>query len=132
MDLSRFAKTTAAGDTAFKDDIMLTVPIVFHIVHDYGAEYVSDDVVYEALKDINEVFSKTNPSGAKTIVTYNGNIPGTNIPYRGNAHIQFKLAQKDPLGNPTKGITREYSYLARSASDQAKINQWPQQRQRPT
>ncbi|HTN46173.1 MAG TPA: M43 family zinc metalloprotease [Flavipsychrobacter sp.] len=127
MDWSQFAKTTAAGDTAFTDDITLTVPIVFHIVHDYGSEYVSDEIVYDALKDINECFSKTNSTGSRTIVTYNGNIPGTMIPYRGNAHIQFKLAQKDPYGNPTKGITREYSYLSRSASDQAKINQWPQQ-----
>ena len=119
MDFSKF-KTTST----FDDNTILHIPVVFHIVHDYGTENVSDDYILTALQDINEVFSKTNASRLNTIPTFSGNIPGTNIPYIGNAHIQFHLAQKDPNGNPTKGITRRRSYLTRSAGNQAKGDQW--------
>jgi len=129
MNLSQFAKTTNdSGVSAFYDTKTLYVPIVFHIVHDYGAEYVSDNDIFAALKDINEVYSRTNYYDTANIIpTYKGNIPGTQVKYMGNAHIQFKLAQMDPNGNPSKGITRRRSYQTYFASQQAKADQWPPQ-----
>lgn len=122
MNFSQFAKTTDIND-----NVILHVPIVFHIVHDYAGEYISDNDIFDALADINRVFSKSNSDTAHTIPTFAGNIPGTNVRYMGNPKIQFHLAQKDPSGNPTKGITRNRSYLTYAASDQAKGSQWPPQ-----
>lgn len=122
MDLSQFAKTTDIND-----NVTLHVPIVFHVVHDYAGDYVSDNDIIEALADINRVFSKTNPDRTQAISIFSGNIPGTSVPYIGNARIQFHLAQIDPNGNPTKGITRRRSYLTYNAGDQAKGDLWPPQ-----
>lgn len=121
MDWSTFAKTTNINDNE-----MLHVPIVFHVVHDYGDENLSDNDIYKALNDINLCFRRAN-SDSNVIVTYAGNIPGTKVKYRGNPNIQFHLAQIDPDGKPTKGITRRRSYLTYAAGDQAKAGQWPPQ-----
>lgn len=125
MDLRQFAKTTDGSDS----NVILHVPIVFHIVHDYGTElnYLSDDDIYTSLEDINQVYRKANSDTADVIATFAGDIPGTISRYIGNARIQFELAQKDPNGNPTKGITHRRSYLSNAGGDQAKGDQWPPQ-----
>jgi hypothetical protein len=120
MDLSKFKTTGILDDTA-----TLHVPVVFHIVHDYGQEYITDNAVYEAVKEINQMYSRQNPDIVDLRPPYNGNIPGTNVQYAGNAKIVFHLPTKDPNGNPTHGITRRRSYLSASASDQAKYDIWP-------
>ncbi len=121
MDWSTFSKTTDIND----NDV-LHVPIVFHIIHDYGNENISDNDVYRALDDINQCFRRAN-SDSNVIATYAGNIPGTPVKYRGKPNIQFHMAQIDPNGQPTKGITRRRSYLTYAAGDQAKGDQWPSQ-----
>lgn len=122
MGLRSMAKTTDINDTA-----TLYVPIVFHIVHDYSvASYITDNDVYASLRNINNLFNKENPDTADVINVFKGKIPGTNVPYIGNAKIRFRLATKDPLGQPTHGITRRHSHLSTFASDQAKFDGWPQ------
>ena len=111
LDWSKLAKTTA-GDTVQYD-----VPIVVHIIHDYGVEYVPDNTIFEAVKNWTEVFQASNADTASVIPTFK--------PYIGNARIRFRLATKDPQGNPTKGITRRQSYLTHNAGDQAKLDGWP-------
>lgn len=104
------------------------IPIVFHIVHNYGAEYVTDNKIYDEVAYINKAFSRTSPDTAQVILPYTGNIPGTNIKYIGRAGIRFRLATIDPLGNPTNGILRHYSYLSSNAGDEAKFDPWPANR----
>jgi gliding motility-associated-like protein len=62
------------------------VPVVVHIIHNNGPENISDLQVQTAIADINAKFLASN-----------------------NYQIQFCLAQRDPLGNPTTGITRDVS-----------------------
>ncbi|RYY12665.1 MAG: hypothetical protein EOO04_33225, partial [Chitinophagaceae bacterium] len=112
LDLRKFAKTTGANDTTYYD-----VPIVIHLVHDYGTEYVSDDAIFDAVSNWSEVFLASNPDTASVIAPFK--------PYIGNARIRLRLATKDPNGNPTKGITRRRSYLSANAGDQAKLDGWP-------
>ncbi len=110
----RFArKTSSTPDTATYD-----VPLVIHVVHDYGAEYLSDDVLYDAVKYWGVVFLAENADTANVIVPFKT--------YIGNPKIRLHLATIDPNGNPTKGIVHERSYLTSNADDQAKYNQWPQ------
>ena len=118
--LRRFAK-----GTAIDYNTVYNVPVVFHVVHDYGEEYVTDDQIFETVADMNAVYSRTNVLTNPIVPAYAGNIPGTNIMYRGKANIQFHLATKDPNGNPTRGITRTRSYFANNAGDNSKIEQWP-------
>ncbi|PZF72272.1 T9SS type A sorting domain-containing protein [Taibaiella soli] len=120
LNLQKFARTTNENE-----DIVYDVPIVFHIIHDYGAEYVNDTLIYATVQGINEVYSKTNLAQmAGVIPTFAGVIPGTTKDYIGKANIQFHLPTKDPNGNPTHGITRRRSYLASNGDENSKFDQW--------
>lgn len=118
-ELSPFAKTTDDGS------VMYDVPIVFHIIHDYGAEYVSDDAIRLCVSQINTMFNKRNADTVDVIAPFKGFINNSSTRYIGNARITWHLATKDPMGNPTNGITRRRSYLSKSASDLTKYDQWP-------
>ncbi len=106
-------RTTAATDTTIYD-----VPLVIHVIHDYGAENLSDTVLYDAVKYWTTVYLKQNADTADVIPTF--------VPYVGKPGMRFHLATKDPNGNPTKGIVRFQSYLTSTADDEAKFGQWPQ------
>lgn len=95
----------------------LHIPVVFHIVHDYGTtDYVSDNTIYNLLDDINDVYMKRNADTSNVIGPFKNLI--------GNPKIVFHLATKDPLGRPTTGITRKQSLLTNGGDDQAKFGQW--------
>ncbi len=106
------AKTTSGVDTQFYD-----LPIVVHIVHDYGTENLKDDEIFDAVASWKEAFLKQNADTAAVIEPFKK--------YIGNARINLRLATIDPQGNPTKGIVRHHSYLTFTASDQAKYESWP-------
>lgn len=127
MDLSRFAKTTGLAN----DADVLHVPVVFHIIHNYGPEYITDNYVYQTLNEVNTMFLKRNSdtfldaTGQNGIIRqYAGNVRGTNTKYAGRTNFMFHMAQRDPDGQPTNGITRERSYLTNGVRDHAKLNQW--------
>lgn len=103
--------------TAFGENDTLHIPVVVHVVHDYGSvDYVSDDDIYQLIDQINEVYLKMNSDTSEVIAPFK--------PYIGNPKMMFHLATKDPLGRPTKGITRRRSYLTAGGDDQAKFDQW--------
>ncbi len=106
-------RTTAASDTTTYD-----IPLVLHVVHDYGTENLNDTDLYAAAAYWAEVYMKLNDDTALVIPTF--------VPYIGNPRIRLHLATIDPNGKPTKGITRFNSYLTAAASDLAKFNDWPQ------
>ena len=108
----KFAKTTSGPDTAIYD-----IPIVVHVIHDYGAEYLSDDNIYAAASYWATIYRGENSDTSDVIAPFKK--------YVGNPRIRLHLATIDPNGNPTKGITHHQSYLAYDASDQSKLDQWP-------
>jgi len=75
-----------------------TVAVVFHILHQNGAENIPDATVYSALTEVNKISLKTNADTA-SIHSYFQPIAGRN-------NIYYKLATKDPNGNCTNGIIR--------------------------
>ena len=95
-----------------------TIPVVFHIIHLFGAENISDAQVFDAMRILNEDFNKQNPDWDNVVSQF--------LPLVANIDIEFKLARKDPNGNCTKGITRTVSALT-NAGDQSMKNliQWP-------
>lgn len=82
--------------TAQRTTAAVTLPVVVHIIHNNGAENISDAQVLAGIQHLNEAFANT----------------GYYDPANGvNTQIQFCLAQRDPNNNPTNGITRNVSSL---------------------
>jgi gliding motility-associated-like protein len=78
-----------AGDT-------ITVPVVFHIIN-HDPNSISDGAILNALQDLNNAFSKSG-----------GYAGGSGV----DTKIRFCLAQKDPDGGNTTGITRTKSFFS--------------------
>ena len=86
----------------------LNIPIVIHVVHRLShvnvgsGTNISDAQIEDALRILNEDYSKTNPEFPNPPRT-------TFLPYAGNPDLKFCLATTDPFGNTTTGITRTSS-----------------------
>ncbi|MDQ3192824.1 MAG: M43 family zinc metalloprotease, partial [Bacteroidota bacterium] len=105
-------KTNGRGD-------VYIVPIVFHIIHDYGLENISDDQVRDAVRIINEDFRKLNADTSDIVAAFKA--------IAGDSEIEFRLAQKDPFGNCTNGIIRVASketYKGETPST-SNVSRWP-------
>jgi len=59
---ANFDKLAAARLTSIMriEDETLIIPVVFHIIHDYGSENISDAQVIDAMENINADFRGTN------------------------------------------------------------------------
>ena len=86
-------------DTKTKKAIR-TIPVVFHVVHAYGAENVSKEQIEDQMRIINEDFQRTNADAANTRSVFQSRAA--------NFEIAFKLARIAPDGSCTEGITRTY------------------------
>jgi gliding motility-associated-like protein len=67
------------------------LPVVFHIINATGAIAITDAQVANAVKDLNDAFSKSGAYAASA---------------GADTKIRFALAQKDPDGGITNGINR--------------------------
>ncbi|MCX7696106.1 MAG: M43 family zinc metalloprotease [Bacteroidales bacterium] len=76
------------------------IPVVFHIIHTYGSENISDEQVLDGLTLLNIDFNKLNPDTANTYHLFKSRAA--------DCKIEFRLARKDPNGNCTSGIVRHY------------------------
>jgi len=89
----------------------LNIPVVIHIIHknthlNIGiGTNISNAQIEDALKILNEDYSKTNPE-------YPNPPRNTFLNYWGNPDMNFCLATTDPSGNPTNGITRTSTTVA--------------------
>lgn len=88
------------------------IPVVFHIIHDYNSSYISEAQVASAIENINLDFQKENPDTANVVDAFKDII--------GDANLTFRLAQLDPDGNCTKGVTRTFSPLTNIAGENVK------------
>jgi hypothetical protein len=92
------------------------IPVVFHVVHEYGEENISKAQIQDAIRILNEDYRKKNPDTTKTRSIFK--------PYATDCEIEFRLAQIDPSGNCTEGINRIYSKLTNDADDNVKSVAW--------
>ncbi len=93
----------------FREGEKYIIPIVFHVIHEGGSENVSKAQILDQLRILNEGFRGENDSRAST--------PSPFLAVAGDLDIEFRLAQLDPLGNCTEGITRTFSNKTNQASD---------------
>jgi len=96
--------------------IVYTIPIVFHILHEYGNENITDAQVYDAVEILNEDFRRQNPDISDVIAEFTG--------ITADCQIEFRLAALDPDGNCTNGIEHIYSHETTVGDDWSKLNQW--------
>jgi hypothetical protein len=79
-------------------DIVITIPVVFHVVYNDSSENISDEALLSQLEVLNADFRRMNADTAST--------PSYFKPFATDTRIQFCLASTDPNGDPTTGITR--------------------------
>lgn len=94
------------------DDSVLVIPTVVHVIHNYGSENISVAQINDALRILNEDFQLKNADTNLVLPFFKSRI--------GNPRVEFRLAQKDPQGNPTMGITRTVSEQTNSADNGVK------------
>ncbi len=107
VDLSKLEKNRS-GD--------YIIPLVYHVLHNYGSENISDEQIYSDVKALNENYNKKNADTSLVVAGFK--------PLIANVGFEFRLANKDPEGNCTNGIDRIHTYKTYLADDQSKLNQW--------
>ncbi len=80
-----------------------TIPVVFHVIHQYGEENITKEQIEDQIRVLNEDFQRLN---ADTV-----NTPAVFKDRAANFELEFKLARVAPDGSCTEGITRHYSHL---------------------
>jgi len=75
-----------------------TIPVVFHVVWNTTAENIPASAINAVMNQLNQDYSASNSNIGGVRSTFTNSI--------GNVGFQFCLAQCDPQGNPTTGITR--------------------------
>jgi hypothetical protein len=76
----------------------VTIPVVVHVVYRVEGENISQTQIQSQIDALNRDYAASNADKTKTPACWAGLI--TDI------GVKFKLADKDPHGKPTNGITR--------------------------
>jgi len=86
------------------------IPVVVHVIHDFGGENISDAVIQGAIDALNK---NINGQSDKFLNQLSGNplTPDIFASVIGVANVEFRLAKIDPSGNSTNGILRVQSEL---------------------
>lgn len=101
-------------------DTIYVIPVVFHVLHEYGSENISDEQIYREMDILNQRYRKLNFDTVDIIPEFKKIAADT--------RIEFKLATIDPLGNPTNGIVRHFTHETNIGDMGSKIDQWPRGR----
>ena len=115
--LGTSTKTTLISGTIY-------IPTVVHIVYNSSLQNISNDQIKSQICILNEDYSRQNSDRNLTAEEF--------LDEASNPNIQFLLAQTDPNGNPTDGITKtNTSKTSFSSNDEVKFsstggkNAWP-------
>ncbi len=96
------------------------IPVVFHVLHEYGTENISRDQILDQMRILNEDFGRKNADKSKTRSIFSG--------VAADCEVEFRLATIDPSGNCTDGINRIVSNLTNDADqnsqDFKKVSYW--------
>ena len=94
------------------------IPVVVHIIWDDISDNISDKQVRDAIAVLNEDFRRMNADTTNTRSIF------ANVAT--DCEIEFELAQLNPQGNCTSGITRTQSALSTNANNIVKsLISWP-------
>jgi len=115
------AFTRAYEQAHEKSNALYTIPVVFHVIHNNGSENISDMQIHDAIAQLNLQYRKLNADTSNIVTSFQS--------IAADAQIEFKLAQLDPDGNCTSGITRTVSTLTYIGDHQVKnLIHWPREK----
>ncbi len=83
---------------AFGRSGVTVIPVVVHVVQKNAVQNISDAQIKSQIDVLNRDFRKLNSDI--------GSVPAPFAPLAADARIEFVLADKDPAGNASSGITR--------------------------
>jgi len=119
-DMDKFLHNIAMNAKDDEDTTVFIIPIVFHILHHYGTENISDAQIYDQVAILNRDYRKRNSDTIDIIPAFDT--------LATDARIEFRLANIDPQGNCTNGIDRIYTHEYTSGADFSYPNQWDRSR----
>ena len=93
-----YARTKQAIFKNQVPDTIYRIPVVVHIIYKTPQQNIDDSLVYNQIEVLNLDFRRMNPDTVETRDEFK--------PLGADAGIEFFLAEVDPNGNPTTGITR--------------------------
>jgi PKD repeat protein len=116
---NRFLTRNDHGPKQSNDsDSILIIPVVFHVIHNYGNENIEDAQLENAIDVLNTDYRNMDTDTADIKEEFRYLIA--------DCKIEFRLAQLDPYGNCTKGINRFADTLTYIGDHSVKsIIQWP-------
>jgi Pregnancy-associated plasma protein-A/Secretion system C-terminal sorting domain len=100
---SKLMEMEQTGKRSTNAGLVVTIPVVFHIIYNTAAENISTALINEQMDVMNDDFARLNANAVNT--------PGVFSSLGVNTGIQFCLAQRDPNGNATTGILRVQTAL---------------------
>ncbi len=116
--LEQFTQEYIAHPNPVRSNATYIIPVVFHIIHDYGEGNISNEQIFDAIKQVNTQYRMQNADTVNIVNDFKGLAADT--------EIEIRLAKKDPNGNCTNGITRTYSPLTNAGGHVVKdIIHWP-------
>ncbi len=98
----------------------MVIPVVFHVIYgcESSIENIEEDRIFTAIQQLNDDLQGNSSSPDNHYAALNGGM-----------NVEFVLAEKDPLGNPTTGIVRTQSPLTYKGIGQEKalrkLIMWP-------
>jgi hypothetical protein len=96
------------------------IPMVFHVIHNYGSENISEAQIKDQIRVLNEDYQKRNADTNLILSVFK--------PLIANVGFEFRLATIDPQGNCTNGIDRIASHRTYYGDETSKLNPWPRNR----
>ena len=97
----------AAHESAPAERMVLTIPVVVHMVYENPYDNISQGQIQSQIDVLNADCRKLNEEI--------GGIPAVFSGLSADVEFQFCLAQLDPQGNASNGITRQQTYLSNIA-----------------
>jgi len=80
---------------------IITIPVVVHVLYHSPDQKISDAVIIEQLKTLNQAFRHQNADSVNTPAVFKS--------LAADCEIQFKLAISDPRKRATTGIVKKYT-----------------------
>jgi PKD repeat protein len=125
MDYHQIAEQTWSNikrGNSSRNNILITIPVVFHILHQDGPENISDEQIKDQIRILNRDYSKQNADTINVVPGYKNNIA--------NVGFQFVLASIDPQGKCTSGIIRHKTPKTNWDANKLEdfIYSWPRQK----
>lgn len=110
--LNEFVKEYIKNNPKSDREEVYVIPVVFHVVHNYGEENISYEQILGAVEQMNKDYRKMRSDTASIHPAFKG--------IAADVKIEFRLARIDPWGNCTIGVVRTASEATSAGYEAAK------------